>query len=246
LLNVLDRAMAENGQAEGRMRTTPGNCRKYDLDLSRIGDEELVVLAQECGYQPAAHALIVRLHPWVNGLIFRKAGHTKLGAADVDDAGQEAVFWMLEGIASYNTLELARPKGCRFRTFLYTLVACRFIDFTRRVWRRESHLDRQARFVGPEANLGTIGITPRNSARLNQDNPASALIGQENRMRLQSALDRLGEQARRLWDCLAAGMPLRDIAREQCISYPQAKRRRRQLLANLVAQFRDQAEKNGC
>jgi RNA polymerase sigma factor (sigma-70 family) len=81
-------------------------------------------------------------------------------------------------------------------------------------------------------------MTRRSRARLNRDNPTSALIGKENRLRLESALDRLGEQARRLWDCLASGMPLRDIAREQGISYPQAKRRRRQLLANLVAQFR--------
>jgi RNA polymerase sigma factor (sigma-70 family) len=228
------------------MRTALGNCRKYDLDLSRVGDEELVVMAQECGYQPAAHALIGRLHPWVNGLIARKAGHTRLGAADVDDASQEAVFWMLEGIASYNTLELARPKGCRFRTFLYTLVGCRFIDFTRRIWRRQSHVDRHARSVGPDAKLGTIKMTRGNRARLHQDTPASALIGKENRLRLESALDRLGEQARRLWDCLASGMPLRDIAREQGISYPQAKRQRRQLLAHLIAQLRDQAEKNAC
>jgi RNA polymerase sigma factor (sigma-70 family) len=225
------------------MPTAPGNGRKYDLDLSRIGDEELVVLAQECGYLAAAHALIARHLSWVNGLIARKARHTRLGAADVEDARQEAVFWILEGIAGYHTLELARPKGCRFRTFLYRLVGYRFLDFARRIWRRRSHLDRQARFVGPEAKLGTIRITRRNRARLNQDNPASALIGQENRRRLDSALDRLGEQARRLWDCLASGMSLRDIAREQGLSYPQAKRQRRQLLANLVAQLRDQGEK---
>jgi RNA polymerase sigma factor (sigma-70 family) len=225
------------------MRTAPGTCRKYDLDLSRIGDEELVVMAQECGYQPAAHALIVRLHPWVNGLIVRKAGPTRLGAADVDDAGQEAVFWMLEGIASYNTLELARPQGCRFRTFLYTLVGCRFIDFSRRIWRRQSHVDRHAQIVGPEAKFDTIRMTTRNRVRLNQDNPASALIGQETRRRLESALDRLGEHARRLWDCLASGMSLRDIAREQGLSYPQAKRQRRQLLANLIAQLRGQRGK---
>jgi RNA polymerase sigma factor (sigma-70 family) len=218
--------------------------RKYDLDLSRIGDEELVVLAQECGYQPAGHALIARFHPWVNGLIARKVRHTRLGAADMDDARQEAVFWMLEGITRYNTLELAQARGCRFRSFLYRLVASRFIDFARRIWRRERHLDRRAHFSGPEVEFDPVRLCRRNHTQLYQDNPASALLGQENRMRLQSAIDRLGDQARRLWDCLASGMSLRDIAREQGLSYPQVKRQRRQLLAALLAQLREQDEEN--
>jgi RNA polymerase sigma factor (sigma-70 family) len=220
----------------------PSPARPYDLDLSPLGDEELVVLAQECGYQPAAHALLARHHPWVNHLIARKARPTRLGAADVEDARQEAVFWILEGIACYNTLELAQPKGCRFRTFLYTLVGCRFIDFARRIWRRQRHLDPQAPLVDPQAGLDTIPLTTRNRVRLDQDDPAAALVWQENRLRLESALERLGEQARRLWDRLASGAPLRDIAREQGLSYSQAKRQRRHLLANLVAQFRDQGE----
>jgi RNA polymerase sigma factor (sigma-70 family) len=176
----------------------------------------------------------------VNGLIARKARHARLGAADVEDARQEAVFWMLQGIASYDTLELVRPQGCRFRTFLFTLVGRRFIDFARRIWRRQGRVDRQAR---SKAQRGTIEMTGRDWARLNQDNPAAALVCQENRLRLQSALNHLGEAARRLWDGLASGMSLRDIAHEQGLSYAQAKRRRRQLLANLVAQLRDERDK---
>jgi RNA polymerase sigma factor (sigma-70 family) len=224
------------------MRAAPCPARPYDLDLSRLRDEELVVLAQECDYQAAAHALLARHHPWVNDLIARKAGPTRVGAADLEDARQEAVFWMLEGIAQYDTRELARPRGCRFRTFLYTLVGSRFIDFARRLW-RQSRLDRQARWVGPQAQLGSIGATRESGFRLDQDNPASALVWQENRLRLESALDHLGEEARRLWDRLTSGMPLRDIAREQGLSYPQAKRQRRHLLAHLVAQLRDKGEK---
>jgi RNA polymerase sigma factor (sigma-70 family) len=224
------------------MPPAPGHSRKYDLDLSRMGDEELVVLAQECGFLAAAHALLARHHSWVNGLIARKGRQTRLGAADVEDARQEAVFWMLQGIARYDTLELARPQGCRFRTFLFTLVGRRFIDFARQVWRRQRRVDRQARLAGPEGQRGTLGMTGRNRARLNQDNPAAALVCQESRQRLQSALNHLGEAACRLWDALASGMSLRDIAREQGLSYAQAKRRRRRLLANLVAQLRDERD----
>ena len=226
------------------MLAAPGCSPKYDLDLSRIGDEELVVLAKECDYQPAAHALIARHHPWVNRLIACNAGHTGLGAADLEDAEQEAVFWMLEGIARYNTLELARPKRRRFRTFLYTRVGSRFIDFVRRIRRRERHFACLVRF-SLEGHFAIGRIRSRKHGRPGQDNPASALEREENHMRLERALDCLDEEARRLWERLASGMRLRDIARRQGISYPQAKRQRRKLLAKLVAQLREKSKAPG-
>ena len=226
------------------MPAARGCSPKYDLDLSRIGDEELVVLAKECDYQPAAHALIARHHPWVNLLIACNAGPTGLGAADLEDAEQEAVFWMLEGIARYNTLELARPKGRRFRIFLYTVVGCRFIDLVRRIRRRERHFACRVRF-SLEGHFVIGRISSRKYGRPGQDNPASALEREENQMRLQRALDRLDEEARSLWECLASGMRLRDIARQQGISYSQAKRRRRKLLVKLAAQLREKRKAPG-
>jgi hypothetical protein len=38
----------------------PASTKKYDLDLSKIGDEEFVVLAQECGFRQAANELVLR------------------------------------------------------------------------------------------------------------------------------------------------------------------------------------------
>jgi len=226
------------------MPATPGCSPKYDLDLSRIGDEELVVLAKECDYQPAAHALIARHHPWVNRLIACNAGPTGLGAADLEDAEQEAVFWMLEGIARYNTLELARPKRRRFRTYLYRLVRYRFIDFVRPIRRRERHFVCRVR-LSLERHFAIRRFSSRRYGRPGRDNPASALEREEDQMRLQRALDRLDEEARRLWERLASGMRLRDIARRQGISYPQAKRQRRKLLAKLVAQLREKSKAPG-
>src|SRR5262249_42799268 len=154
------------------------------------------------------------------------AGPTGLGAADLEDAEQEAVFWMLEAIARYNTLELARPKRRRFRTYLYRLVPYRFIDFVRPIPRRERH------FVFPvrpslDRHSASRRFSSRRYGRRGRDNPAPALERKEDQMRLQRALDRLDEEARRLWERLASGMRLRDIARQLGMSYPQAKRQRR-------------------
>ena len=226
------------------MPAARGCSPKYDLDLSRIGDEALVVLAKECDYQPAAHALIARFHPWVIRLIACIVGPKGLGAADLEDAEQEAVFWMLEGIARYNTLELARPKGRRFRTYLYMLVRYRFIDFVRPIRRRERHFACRVRF-SLRGHFVIGRISSRKYRRPGRDNPASALERKENQMRLQRALDRLDEEARSLWECLASGMRLRDIARRQGISYPQAKRQRRKLLAKLVAHLREKSKGPG-
>ena len=226
------------------MPAAPGCSQNYDLDLSRIGDEALVVLAKECDYQPAAHALIARFHPWVIRLIACIVGPKGLGAADLEDAEQEAVFWMLEGIARYNTLELARPKGRRFRTYLYILVRYRFIDFVRPIRRRERHSACRVRF-SLQGHFAIRRISSRKYRRPGQDNPASALEREENHMRLERALDCLDEEARRLWERLASGMRLRDIARRQGISYPQAKRQRRKLLAQLVAQLREKSKAPG-
>src|SRR6516165_5005188 len=58
---------------ERGMDLAPRYAAKYDLDLTRIGDEELVVMAKECHYQPAAHMLFERHRPWINVLIARRA-----------------------------------------------------------------------------------------------------------------------------------------------------------------------------
>jgi RNA polymerase sigma factor (sigma-70 family) len=221
------------------MATASWYSQKYDLDLTCLGDEELVVLAQECAFQPAAQALMLRHFHWLSSLVARKARHTGLVNADVDDAQQETVFWMSEAIAHYDTLELARPTGCRFRSFLYLVVSARLHNYVRRIRRLNKRYQRAGRSFGEGTKLPTGDNLRVTWNHLAMDNPALALVRQENQTRLRRTLDRLGEPARILWDCLAAGMRLRDFARQQGVSYHQAKRQRQKLLAKLRAQFRD-------
>ena len=84
--------------------------KKYDLDLSRMADEALVILAQECAFRPATDEVLRRYYEPMSQLIAWKARFPWL-AADLPDAQQNGVFAMLEAIAGYDTWEVAKPRG---------------------------------------------------------------------------------------------------------------------------------------
>jgi RNA polymerase sigma factor (sigma-70 family) len=195
--------------------------QKYDLDLAQLADEALVILAQECTFQPATDELVLRYHERMSQLIALRIRH-RGNAADVPDAQQNGVFAILEAIAGYDTLELAKPRGCSFRTFVRRVVTARCCDFVKQVRRAEKryrHLDECQAARGSD--------------------PVEALAQQEEMARLHCALERLDEPMRRLWHELAYGKKLPQIAREQGVSYDRVKRQRRRLLAQLAAQLRD-------
>jgi RNA polymerase sigma factor (sigma-70 family) len=197
-------------------------------------------MAKECDYQPAADALMDRHGHGVSALIARRMRQARLGAADVEDAKQEGWFWMREAIERFDTRELARPKGCRFRTILQTVIGSRVIDFARSIWRRQSHFEEMTGVLDP-ADIPTAVIRlGRPRADGCHDDPLAALLWQETLLRLQLALDGLGTKARALWQLLASGMDLRDIARQLGISYQQVRGQRQQLLAKLKARFREE------
>jgi RNA polymerase sigma factor (sigma-70 family) len=206
--------------------------RKYDLDLSRMGDEALVILAQECAFRPATDELVRRYYEPMSQLIARKARCPWL-AADLPDAQQNAVFAMLEAIAGYHTLEAARPRGCRFRTYLGRVVLARFGDFVRKLRRLRRHY-----CLLHEAGEGLAAGQGRCPGCRTSD-PVEALARREARARLHQALEGLDEALRRLWRELADGKKLPQIAREQGVSYERVKRQRRRLLARLAAQLRN-------
>jgi RNA polymerase sigma factor (sigma-70 family) len=206
--------------------------KKYDLDLARMADEALVILAQECAFRPATDELVRRYYERMSKLIALKARCLWL-AADLPDAQQNAVFAILEAIAGYDTLEVAKPRGCRFRTYLRLVVLARFRDFVRqvrRVQRRCCRLDE----VG-ERLLAGLGRCPGCPT----SDPVEALARREAMARLHQALDGLDEAMRRLWWELANGKKLPQIAREQGVSYDCVKRQRRRLLAQLTVQLRN-------
>jgi FixJ family two-component response regulator len=67
------------------------------------------------------------------------------------------------------------------------------------------------------------------------DGPGQRLEGQEMWALLEKQLEQLGPLACEMWELLAQGVPLRNIAHALKISYDTAKRRRRQLFADLRA-----------
>jgi RNA polymerase sigma factor (sigma-70 family) len=207
--------------------------KKYDLDLAQMADEALVILVQECTFQPAADELVLRYYERMNQLIALRLRYRWI-AADVQDAQQNGVFAILEAIAGYDTREVAKPRGCRFRTFVRLVVTARCYDFVkqvRRVQRHSCHLQEAGERLA--AGQGRCPVCPTSD-------PVEALARREAMARLHQALERLDEALRRLWWELVNGKKLPQIAREQGVSYDRMKRQRRRLLAQLATQLRNE------
>jgi RNA polymerase sigma factor (sigma-70 family) len=212
--------------------------KSYDLDLSLLGDEELVVLAQECGYQPARNQLLVRYHDWTNRLIAYQARRTRLEAADVLDAQQNATFSTIEAIRCYDITRFDEVNGCSFRTFLRRVLGARFRDFVRSMNRRQRHYDHNARAASALEDGGEAAGQGSVDCPCVFGNPALAIEWREALALLEQALTGLAERDRRLWEGLASGSGLRVLAQDLGMSYDCAKRQRRKLLAQLSARLR--------
>jgi RNA polymerase sigma factor (sigma-70 family) len=209
---------------------------RYDLDITGLGDEQLVVLVQDYGNVPARDELISRCTCLKDRLIQWWAARSGLQEADRMDAHQDAVLWVLEAIREYDTGQQVLPRGCRFRTFLYHVLHSRFIDLLRRQRRLHARL---------RLSLSTIGslksyTTPRhNGTSAGPENSGGELLRGMERDELMACLhqevDRLGGLARELWNLLVKGTGLREIATALNLSYDAAKRQRRKLIARLRA-----------
>ena len=114
----------------------PQQTKPYDLDLTQMADEALVILVQECTFQPATDELLLRYYQRMKPLIAVLMRQRRL-AAKVPDAQQNGVFAILEAMAVYDTREVAKPRGCSFRTFVRLVVRARCCDFVKQVRRAE-------------------------------------------------------------------------------------------------------------
>src|SRR5262245_53085207 len=115
----------------GGLFTRPLAPAAYDLDMTQLEDEQLVELAQQCGYLPARDELICRFLGLAAYLVGRYASWNGLQEADSQDARQDAVLWILEAIRRYRTDESVKPDGCHFRSFLHRVITSRLVDFHR-------------------------------------------------------------------------------------------------------------------
>ena len=215
---------------------------RYDLDLAVIGDEELVIMAKECGFHPAETELILRYQTRRQRIIAAMARKSRLPRSDWDDAQQNAVLGMIEAIASFDTIQLNRTKTCSFQTFLKVVLEARFKDFVRRLRRVEKRRDRAINgSQSLERALDGSHIAParRQLTSRRKDDPATTAARREALERLQHAVEHLPPADAHFWRRLATGQRLRTIAEQMQVSYDTAKRRRRKLLAQLTLRLRD-------
>jgi RNA polymerase sigma factor (sigma-70 family) len=203
--------------------------KSYDLDLNKLRDEELVVLAQECGYRPAEAELLLRHRDLSNAVVEQFARRRGLADADVDDARQDAVFGVLKAIARYDTRLLGKAQRCPFRAFLRRVLIDRVKDFVKLLWRYNVRYGRRADAEGwPHAGRDS--------------DPVRAAASNELMGRFREAVAQLDATQRRLVDGLIAGRRLRAIAGYLQISYDAAKRRRRRLRQELASRLCGSAE----
>ena len=197
----------------------------FDLDLAVMEDDALVVLAKECEYAPARDEMIVRYGSQTDRLVGWLARSYGLNQFDTEDARQCAVFWTVEAITKYDTNQIGKPRGCSFRSFIHRVVIARFKDFTKHLRRVENRYDRKARYSEEEGS--TIDVD------LKLKDPCSIAQARESMHRLHETLNQLDSEAGRLWQLMAEGNDLRQIAARLGVSYDSAKRRRRKLIEQL-------------
>lgn len=205
----------------------------FDLDLAVMEDEALIVLAEECEYGPARDELIVRYDAQIDRLIGWMARSYRLTQADLEDARQNAVFWVVEAITKYDTEQIGKVRGCSFRSFVHRVLMSRFKDFTKHLRRVECRYDRSSECAVEEFSEIDVNAEP--------EDPALIVAEKESINLLQQTLSALDSESGRLWQLLADGTSLRQIAATLDVSYDAIKRRRRKLIDQLKNQLNEAA-----
>ncbi len=207
-----------------------------DVNLSEWDDRRLVGLAKTGKSIPARNILVLRYLTATSDLITRRTLPWKHVLADVDDARQEAVLWIIEAIDRYDVEHHDRRNGCSFRSFLFRVSNARLIDFVRRRGRARSRVCSLGDLPGDVTEGLPFPRTSQRADPLRRDHAADPAVCAERRetiVRLRLAVGQLDDSTRRLWDLLARGEKLRVIATKLEVSYDIVKRRRRKLLARL-------------
>jgi RNA polymerase sigma factor (sigma-70 family) len=188
------------------------------LDTDNTSDEVLLLLGREGRCRAAADELTRRYwrHAHVN--LARQPLSCALSAWDLEDARQQAYFWIQEAMQAFDFGQLARPRGSSFRTFVNSVFRRRLLDFRRR-------LRRNQRRHQP--------VRPHNEFL--EDRRRDHGSDHNTNRDLQDALRRLDAPARALWTELCQGKRLVDLADALDVSYRTLKRRWRVLREQLAA-----------
>jgi len=190
-------------------------------ELAFLDDERLVILAGQL--PPAAHVLIARHHGWAKRHIARLALAHGLSAPDIEDAQQQTVIVLLQAIAYYRNSPRV-PHGS-FARFSRWFLRCRSANLIRGLCRCQRRYDRSAESMVTLAG----GLANARHASL-RDNPARLAEWGETLEALRTVPNHLDERERKLWQLLATGSELGQIAVVLRISRRTVGRRRGRLL----------------
>jgi DNA-directed RNA polymerase specialized sigma24 family protein len=189
------------------------------LDTDNTSDEVLLLLGREGRCRAAADALTRRYWYHAQDNLARRPMSDGLSSWDLEDARQQAYFWIQEAVRAFDFGQLARPRGSSFRTFVNGVFRRRLLDF-RRALRRNR---RRHQSVDP---LKEVLEDNR------RDNDGGDLSGHGD---LRDALRRLDAPARALWSHLCRGKRLVDLPAVLAVSYRTLKRRWRVLREQLAS-----------
>src|SRR5262249_14436330 len=195
----------------------------YELDLTKLRDEELVVLAAECHYLPAEEALVLRFHSWCRRRMAQLGRRWHLAPEDLEDAAQDAVFAIVKAKTRYNTLEAGNPARCPCRVFLDRVLKDRFKDFLKQLWRQAGNARHPRAAKALAANR--------------ESDPARAAQAKELSNRVRDLLEKRDVFTRQVVDGVMAGLCLRTIAANLGQSYDVVKRRWRRERNRLARQL---------
>ena len=212
-------------------------------DLSRAADEALVVCFKAGGSRRARDVVILRYHAWTNNLVNRYAIPFGLSAEDVQDAQQDAVFWIVEAMKCYDVGQINRPRGCHFRSFLYRVVCCRLKDSVRRrrrLDRYKNELPLAAALCNKSSSCPSCDGVSVNLG--DNSDPAAIVEARELTEELKSVFQQLDSRTRQLVVFIARDVPLRVIAVRFGISYDATKRWRRKVMIKMRIALRERLE----
>src|SRR6516225_10229330 len=196
--------------------------KRWFLDLSHTCDEVLILLAREASSQRARDELTCRHWNQFKARLPRFGIRLRLTCWDLEDAQQQAFFWIREAIDAFDPVQFFLPQGSSFQTFLTRVLRLRLLDFCRSLRRRTTRF----RVVGERGGFADCLCT---GERHNYGTHESELY-----LQLQRALNDLDPDARALWNEIRLGKRLHDLPSVLGVSYRTVKRRWRKLREHLL------------
>jgi hypothetical protein len=169
------------------------------LDAQNTCDEVLVLLAREADCQPARDELTCRYWCRFKINLRRWAMSAAIVSGELEDAQQEGFFWIQQAIRSFDAVQLSRPGGASFQTFLKRVFRVRLLDYFRSVRRNKERL----RSAGE--------LEHWHSNRPVENTCAASGNREEVIPQLERAVDLLDPELRALWNELRQGKRLRDL-----------------------------------